>query len=64
MTVLKISKNAFLNTEDVKIHIPESVEVIEEFYGMFDKDKVTIYGKQGSEAEKFAKDNGIKFVEE
>lgn len=63
-TVLKISEDAFLNTENIKIHIPESVELIEAFYSTFDKDKVTIYGKKGSEAEKFAKDNGIKFVEE
>lgn len=46
------------------IHIPESVISINKdcFYGK--AEKITVYGKKGSEAEKFAKEKGIKFIEE
>lgn len=50
--------------KDVKIHIPQSVQEIEEF----DKGGLSyyyvIYGKKGSEAEAFANKYNIKFVEE
>lgn len=49
----------------LSIHISDSVEFLDDnFISDLDADKLTIYGKKGSEAEKFAKKNSVKFVEE
>lgn len=56
----------------VTIAIPESVRSISYEVGIgwvddtssYDKKKVTIYGKAGSEAEKYAKENGVNFSTE
>ena len=50
-------------------HIPESVSVIEDYAfsnaAFFDSDDtITIFGKKGSEAERFAEDNKLNFCEE
>ena len=64
--VVSIGEIAFAKTGNtvMNIHIPDNVEVIEKFHqGTWEKSYV-IYGKKGSEAEKYATSNGIKFVEE
>ncbi len=66
--VIKINRNAFGiersygDTTELSLHIPESVEVIEDIGAP--KDVTVIYGKKGSEAEKYAQKNEYKFVQE
>lgn len=70
-----IRDTAFLACESLKdVYIPESVTYIGErvFATVYDEDTktlvvskaLTIYGKKGSVAEKYAKEHGIKFVVE
>lgn len=63
-----IATGAFINCDSLKsIHIPENVTDMYEVYfgkstnGDFD---FTIYGKSGSVAETYAKENGLNFVAE
>ena len=70
--VTRIAKSACTQSEEVlNFHIPDSVIVIED--DAFNKDysytrgyyyPFTIYGKEGSYAEEFAKENHIKFIAE
>ena len=61
--VKSIGKNAFSGCESLKsITIPESVEKIEKDAFRWIND-LTICGKKGSEAERYAKENGIAFEE-
>ncbi len=65
--VLKIGNSSFSThnpKNQIAIHIPASVEVINEYFVGGNEKYYTIYGKAGSEAEKIAKSRGIKFVEE
>ena len=64
--VVSIGGNAFAKTGNtvMNIHIPDNVEVIEKFHQVTWEKSYVIYGKKGSEAEKYATSNGIKFVEE
>lgn len=58
-----IGKFAFMQCESLKsITVPDSVTEIEEdaFFGCAD---LTIRGKKGSEAERYAKEYGITFIE-
>lgn len=59
--VTKIGDFAFGHCKDLKIEIPASVKSIgkETFYAC---DNLIIYGKKGSYAEKYAKENNFKFV--
>ena len=68
----KIEKTAALNSYKIsRIIIPPSVEEIQEYavgYRYYSPDynlcsDVEIYGKKGTEAERYAKDNGIPFNE-
>lgn len=59
----KIESQAFNNcTALVEVYIPESVTSISTDAFSY-PDKTTIYGKSGSYAETFAKDNNFKFVD-
>lgn len=68
----QIGENAFLNCFMDEIYIPESVTEIQEhalgYYGFNSVDGYltipgfTIYGYAGTEAERYANDNGFKFV--
>lgn len=68
----QIGENAFLNCFMDEIYIPESVTEIQEralgYYGYLYVDGYlgipgfTIYGYAGTEAERYANDNGFKFV--
>ena len=63
-TVNEVSSFAFTNYKIAnlkKIHIPDSVKVINR--RAFNTD-ITIFGAQGSAAEKYAEDNNCKFISE
>jgi hypothetical protein len=59
--VTKIGEYAFGQCKNLKIEIPESVKSIDKdtFYSC---DNMTIYGKAGSYAEGYAKNNNIEFL--
>lgn len=65
----QICDGAFMYSSIKEAHIPESVSVIEDYAfsnaAFFDSDDtITIFGKKGSEAERFAEDNKLNFCEE
>lgn len=62
-----IEPNAFFDTDLKKAHIPASVTMMDDCcIGLDDDgnpdDDFVLYGKKGSTAEKYAKDNHLKFV--
>ena len=62
-SVEKLSSGLFSGCTSLEsVFIPESVTEIGN-YVFEDCDNVTIYGKKGSEAEKYARENNIKFAE-
>lgn len=69
-----IEENAFLGDEDLKkVHVPASVTMmdgsgigfeVDDDYNPVAMDDFVLYGKKGSTAEKYAKENKLKFVAE
>lgn len=59
--VTKIDDYAFASCKNLKIEIPESVKSIGE-YAFLNCDKLIIYGRKGSYAEKYAKIHNYKFI--
>jgi len=60
--ILAIGKSAFEGCTKLKsITVPESVTKIDE-RAFYNCPNLTFYGESGSYAEKYAKDNNIKFV--
>ncbi|NLK62108.1 MAG: leucine-rich repeat domain-containing protein, partial [Fusobacteria bacterium] len=65
-TVTSIASNSFYNINLKSVFIPDSVKHISEdgFYLSNWYNDIVIYGKAGSEAEKYAKKHGMRFVAE